>query len=289
MAVIVWGSQHTRVLPTGGSGGTQWHHCRARLHPCVLSLPACCGGWWGEHVLLGQSCAFPPGRLSWGSGALRSRLALPNGACNSLICWVLSEIDDLCVPLVVAQPWLTAHTFAADSGKWAPCTGACLPAPSSVPCRAAPPPAPFAGAASPSPLPGRWFRTVCAGCRSPCVGSLQQARILPQPAKLPWTSWVLSCRISQAAAARTVLALRGRVGVLVGICSCGIAARLQCAVAPGSARLCWAPRVPAPVLPLHSQPGAPLCAVPWCACSAREDAWLSCICTAPPPPVAALL
>lgn len=242
------------MLLTGGSGAAQRRHCRARLHPCVVSLPACCGGpgRWGEHVLLWQSCAFPPGRLSWqGSGAPSSRLALANGARNSLICWVLSEIDDLCVLLVVAQPWLTAHTFAADNGKWVSCTGACPPAPISTPCRLRRA-APFAGAASPSPRPGRRFRTVCGGCRSPCVGSLQQARILPQPAKPPWTSWVLSCRISQAAAARTVLAPRGRVGVLVWICSCGIGARLQCVA------------VALPELPAqHGSAGPPAC-LPQC-------------------------
>lgn len=252
-AAVVWGPEHARVLLTGGSGAAQRRHCRARLRPCVVSLPACCGGpgRWGEHVLLWQSCAFPPGRLSWqGSGAPSSRLALANGARNSLICWVLSEIDDLCVLLVVAQPWLTAHTFAADNGKWVSCTGACPPAPISTPCRLRQA-APFAGAASPSPRPGRRFRTVCGGCRSPCVGSLQQARILPQPAKPPWTSWVLSCRISQAAAARTVLAPRGRVGVLVWICSCGIGARLQCAVA--------LPELPAQ----HGSAGPPAC-LPQC-------------------------
>lgn len=94
-------------------------------------LPACC---W-ECVLLWQSCLFQP-RSSClsqqGSGALSARLVWANGACNSLIRWEPSEIDDLCMLLVVAQPWPTACTSMADNGKWVPCTRAWVPVPISM-------------------------------------------------------------------------------------------------------------------------------------------------------------
>ena len=103
------------------------------------------------------------------------------------------------------HPWLTM-----GNGFPAPERG-CQP-PSACRAAACAGPVPAAGAAFPAPLSECRLRVVCAGCRSPHVGSLRQARILPQPAKLLRTGRVLSRSVSLAAAACTVLVPRSRAG-----------------------------------------------------------------------------